>query len=135
MKEILGYKNHRTCMKEAALLDYYVCGFWWAKEASFSPTQTSFTMAVLHSLLDNVRGGEITNPEVFTVVTSCFQHHSFLSLTLSNSRDLLLQPSAVAVVLLFASCHTHIMCYRDVLRDIEIDRQQYFSNVLPATVF
>ncbi|XP_075890916.1 ciliary-associated calcium-binding coiled-coil protein 1 isoform X2 [Nelusetta ayraudi] len=55
MKDILGFKNHKTCMKEAALLDYYVCGFWWAKEASFSPTQTSFTMAVLHLLLDNVR--------------------------------------------------------------------------------
>ncbi|XP_040923310.1 ciliary-associated calcium-binding coiled-coil protein 1 isoform X2 [Toxotes jaculatrix] len=54
LKEILGFSNHQTCMKEAALLDYYVCGFWWAKEASFSPTQTSFTMAVLHLLLNNI---------------------------------------------------------------------------------
>ncbi|XP_067432781.1 ciliary-associated calcium-binding coiled-coil protein 1 [Thunnus thynnus] len=55
LKEILSFRNHQTCMKEAALLDYYVCGFWWAKEAKFTPTQTSFTMAVLHMLLDNIR--------------------------------------------------------------------------------
>ncbi|XP_035524466.1 ciliary-associated calcium-binding coiled-coil protein 1 [Morone saxatilis] len=55
IKEILGFRNHQTSMKEAALLDYYVCGFWWAKEASFTPMQTSFTMAVLRMLLDNIR--------------------------------------------------------------------------------
>uniref|UniRef100_UPI003AAA503B ciliary-associated calcium-binding coiled-coil protein 1 n=1 Tax=Centroberyx gerrardi TaxID=166262 RepID=UPI003AAA503B len=54
-EEILGFRNQQTCMKEAALLDYYVCGFWRAKEADFTPTQTSFTMAVLHMLLDNIR--------------------------------------------------------------------------------
>ncbi|KAF7646347.1 hypothetical protein LDENG_00189250 [Lucifuga dentata] len=53
--EILGFRNHQTCMKEAALLDYYVCGFWWTKEKNFSPAQTSFTMAVLHMLLANIR--------------------------------------------------------------------------------
>ncbi|KAM7371300.1 hypothetical protein PAMP_010782 [Pampus punctatissimus] len=55
LKEILSFRNHQTCMKEAALLDYYVCGFWWAKEAKFKPTQISFTMAVLHMLLDNIQ--------------------------------------------------------------------------------
>ncbi|XP_037610286.1 ciliary-associated calcium-binding coiled-coil protein 1 [Sebastes umbrosus] len=55
MKEILGLRNHHICMKEAALLDYYVCGFWWAKAAKYTPMQTSFTMAVLHMLLDNIR--------------------------------------------------------------------------------
>uniref|UniRef100_A0A7N6AC14 Uncharacterized protein n=1 Tax=Anabas testudineus TaxID=64144 RepID=A0A7N6AC14_ANATE len=55
LKEILGFKNYQTCMREAALLDYNVCGFWWAKEASFTPAQTSFTMAVLHMLLENIR--------------------------------------------------------------------------------
>ncbi|XP_044034214.1 ciliary-associated calcium-binding coiled-coil protein 1 isoform X2 [Siniperca chuatsi] len=54
IKEILGFRNHQMCMKESALLDYYVCGFWWAKEANFTPIQTSFTMAVLHMLLDNI---------------------------------------------------------------------------------
>lgn len=87
IQKTLGFKNHKTCMREAALLDYYVCGFWWAKEASFSPTQTSFTMAVLHSLLDNIRGREVTCQGVvffifyfFAVVSSCVQHQ-FLSLT------------------------------------------------------
>uniref|UniRef100_A0A3P8TUJ9 Uncharacterized protein n=1 Tax=Amphiprion percula TaxID=161767 RepID=A0A3P8TUJ9_AMPPE len=53
--KILGFTNRQTCMKEAVLLDYYVCGFWWAKEANFTPTQASFTMAVLHKVLDNIR--------------------------------------------------------------------------------
>ncbi|XP_032358810.1 ciliary-associated calcium-binding coiled-coil protein 1 isoform X1 [Etheostoma spectabile] len=52
---ILGLRNHQICMKEAALLDYYVYGFWWAKEANFTPIKISFTMAVLHMLLDNIR--------------------------------------------------------------------------------
>ncbi|XP_028424506.1 ciliary-associated calcium-binding coiled-coil protein 1 isoform X4 [Perca flavescens] len=55
MKVILDLRNHQICMKEAALLDYYVCGFWWAKEANFTPIKISFTMAVLHMLLDNIR--------------------------------------------------------------------------------
>ena len=53
---IFNLKNQRTCMREAALLDYYVSGFWWAKEANFSSTQLSFTMAVLQMMLDNMRG-------------------------------------------------------------------------------
>ncbi|XP_035805916.2 ciliary-associated calcium-binding coiled-coil protein 1 isoform X2 [Amphiprion ocellaris] len=55
LKKILGFTNHQICMKEAVLLDYYVCGFWWAKEANFTPTQASFTMAVLYKVLDNIR--------------------------------------------------------------------------------
>ncbi|XP_028990512.1 ciliary-associated calcium-binding coiled-coil protein 1 isoform X2 [Betta splendens] len=55
LTRILGFNSHQTCMKEAALLDYYVRGFWWAKEAGLTPTQVSFTMAVLHVLLDNIR--------------------------------------------------------------------------------
>ncbi|XP_070783688.1 ciliary-associated calcium-binding coiled-coil protein 1 [Enoplosus armatus] len=54
IKRILAFRNYQTCMRESALLDYYVCGFWWAKEANFTPVQTSFTMAVLHLLLDNI---------------------------------------------------------------------------------
>ncbi|XP_056222893.1 ciliary-associated calcium-binding coiled-coil protein 1 isoform X1 [Seriola aureovittata] len=55
LKEILGYRNHQTCMKEAALLDCYVCCFWWTKEAKFTPKQVAFTIAVLHMLLENIR--------------------------------------------------------------------------------
>lgn len=80
LKEILDFRNHQTCMKEAALLDFYVCGFWWAKEANFTPMQTSFTMAVLHMLLGNIKGGEDTKKEgsrqsnslvLFSVNTHC----------------------------------------------------------------
>ncbi|XP_036938455.1 ciliary-associated calcium-binding coiled-coil protein 1 isoform X2 [Acanthopagrus latus] len=55
IKELLGFRNHQTCMKEAAMLDYYFCGVCWAKEATFTSIQTSFTMAVLQMLLDNIR--------------------------------------------------------------------------------
>ncbi|XP_062299136.1 ciliary-associated calcium-binding coiled-coil protein 1 [Scomber scombrus] len=60
LKEILSFSNHQTCMKEAALLDYYICGFWWAKEVKFTPAQTSFTMAVLHMLLDNMQDKQMS---------------------------------------------------------------------------
>nr|XP_040033468.1 ciliary-associated calcium-binding coiled-coil protein 1 [Gasterosteus aculeatus aculeatus] len=55
MTKILGFSNAHVCMKEAALLDYYVCGLWWAKETNFTPEQTSFSMAVMQRLLDNIR--------------------------------------------------------------------------------
>ncbi|KAJ3607565.1 hypothetical protein NHX12_024616, partial [Muraenolepis orangiensis] len=48
--EVLGFRQRQSCMREVALLDYYVYGFWWAKESGFSPTQMSFCMAVLHML-------------------------------------------------------------------------------------
>ncbi|KAK2910768.1 ciliary-associated calcium-binding coiled-coil protein 1 isoform X2 [Channa argus] len=55
LKEILDFRNCQTCMKEAAVLDYHLCGFLWAKEANFTLTQISFTIAVLHMLLDNIK--------------------------------------------------------------------------------
>ncbi|XP_069578587.1 ciliary-associated calcium-binding coiled-coil protein 1 [Brachyistius frenatus] len=55
LEEVLGLKQRQICMKQAVLLDYFVCGFCWAQDADFTPTQTSFTMAVLHILLDNIR--------------------------------------------------------------------------------
>lgn len=117
IKDILGFKNHKTCMKEAALLDYYVCGFWWAKEASFSPTQTSFTLAVLHLLLDNVRGGEVTNQEVFTVASSCFQHR-FVFVTQRNTH---MTFCFGLLLMLFHRSHLlpQTMCYGDVLMEMQ----------------
>ncbi|KAM8837029.1 ciliary-associated calcium-binding coiled-coil protein 1 isoform 2-T2 [Spinachia spinachia] len=55
MTKILGFSNTHVCMKEAALLDYYVCGLWWAKETNFTAEQTSFSMAVMQRLLDNIK--------------------------------------------------------------------------------
>ncbi|XP_068610637.1 ciliary-associated calcium-binding coiled-coil protein 1 [Brachionichthys hirsutus] len=60
MQQILGFRNRRTCVKEAAMLDYYVCGFWWAKEAKFTSMQTSFIMAALHRLLNNIEDKGLT---------------------------------------------------------------------------
>ncbi|KAK2815466.1 hypothetical protein Q5P01_025933 [Channa striata] len=55
LKEALNFRNYQSCMKEAAILDYHLCSFLWAKEANFTPTQISFSIAVLHMLLDNIR--------------------------------------------------------------------------------
>ncbi|XP_036405021.1 ciliary-associated calcium-binding coiled-coil protein 1 [Megalops cyprinoides] len=55
LKEILNFKNYQTCLKEAALLDYFVSGFWWAKEMNFTCQQVSCFMALLQLLLDNIR--------------------------------------------------------------------------------
>ncbi|KAM9558639.1 ciliary-associated calcium-binding coiled-coil protein 1 isoform 2-T2 [Salvelinus alpinus] len=52
---ILGLKNYQTCLKEAALLDYFVSGFWWAREMNYTCQQISFIMALLQLLLDNIR--------------------------------------------------------------------------------
>ncbi|XP_029604144.1 ciliary-associated calcium-binding coiled-coil protein 1 [Salmo trutta] len=54
-EEILGLKNYQTCVKEAALLDYFVSGFWWATEMNYSCQQISFVMALLQLVLDNIR--------------------------------------------------------------------------------
>ncbi|XP_041117837.1 ciliary-associated calcium-binding coiled-coil protein 1-like [Polyodon spathula] len=55
MEDILQFKNRQTCLKEAALLDYYVSGFWWAKEMNFTSQQISGFMTLLHMLLENAK--------------------------------------------------------------------------------
>lgn len=54
-KDILTFRNQQTCMKDAALLDYFVNGFCWAKEMKFTCQQISFIMALLQHLLDNIK--------------------------------------------------------------------------------
>ncbi len=54
-EDVLDFKNHQTCVKEAALLGYFVEGFWWAKETNFNSQQISFIMALLQQLLDNIQ--------------------------------------------------------------------------------
>ncbi|MEQ2316282.1 hypothetical protein AMECASPLE_031044, partial [Ameca splendens] len=68
MENILGFTNHRTCVRETVLLHYYLFGFWWAKEARFTPTQTSFTMAVLHMLLENLREKQMSSVDNLVVL-------------------------------------------------------------------
>ncbi|KAL0964718.1 hypothetical protein UPYG_G00327990 [Umbra pygmaea] len=53
-EEILGFRKTQTSVKEAALLDYFVSGFWWAKEMKYTCQQVSFIMALLELLLDNI---------------------------------------------------------------------------------
>ncbi|XP_016518127.1 ciliary-associated calcium-binding coiled-coil protein 1 isoform X1 [Poecilia formosa] len=67
MKNILGFINHRTCIREAVLLQHYLSAFWWAKDAKFSPTQISFTMAVLHILLENLREKQMSSVDNMVV--------------------------------------------------------------------
>ncbi|XP_067101632.1 ciliary-associated calcium-binding coiled-coil protein 1 [Osmerus mordax] len=64
--EALGLKNYQTCLKEVAMVDYYVCGFRWAKEMNFSCHQVSFVMAVLQLLLDNIIDKQMSFVENFT---------------------------------------------------------------------
>ncbi|KAK7919488.1 hypothetical protein WMY93_010772 [Mugilogobius chulae] len=50
----LNLTNSNVCMKEAALLQYYLQGLCWARDTHFSPLQTSFTVAVLDMLIRNI---------------------------------------------------------------------------------
>uniref|UniRef100_A0A3B4AUH6 Uncharacterized protein n=1 Tax=Periophthalmus magnuspinnatus TaxID=409849 RepID=A0A3B4AUH6_9GOBI len=56
LSDKLDLANSHVCMREAALLQYYLQGMCWAQDAHLSPLQTSFTMAVLDTLLHNVTG-------------------------------------------------------------------------------
>ncbi|XP_054839932.1 ciliary-associated calcium-binding coiled-coil protein 1 [Eublepharis macularius] len=50
----LDLKQHKTSLKEAVLLDYYVSGFWWAKKMDFSTVQVGGFMTLLNLLLENL---------------------------------------------------------------------------------
>ncbi|XP_043912329.1 ciliary-associated calcium-binding coiled-coil protein 1 isoform X2 [Protopterus annectens] len=54
MEDILNLKHHETCLKQGVILDYYVSGFWWAKEMNFTVQQISSFMTVLHIMLENL---------------------------------------------------------------------------------
>lgn len=63
--DALDLKKHKACVKEAALLDYFVAGFWWAKEMTFTCQQISFIMALLQLLLDNIKGKYVAGVETY----------------------------------------------------------------------
>nr|XP_056706501.1 ciliary-associated calcium-binding coiled-coil protein 1 [Euleptes europaea] len=50
----LNLKQRKTSLKEAVLLDYYVSGFWWAKEVEFAAVQIAGFMTLLNLLLENL---------------------------------------------------------------------------------
>ncbi|XP_036294277.1 ciliary-associated calcium-binding coiled-coil protein 1 isoform X1 [Pipistrellus kuhlii] len=51
----LNFKNLKSCLKEAILLDYYVSGFLWARDMDFSVMQYSKFMTLLHTSLHNLK--------------------------------------------------------------------------------
>uniref|UniRef100_A0A3B1JU54 Ciliary associated calcium binding coiled-coil 1 n=1 Tax=Astyanax mexicanus TaxID=7994 RepID=A0A3B1JU54_ASTMX len=63
-EDIFCLKKHQTCLKEAALLDYFVGGFWWAKEMNFTCQQSSFIMALLQLLLDNIKVHSVSDKQM-----------------------------------------------------------------------
>ncbi|NXX90007.1 CBCO1 protein, partial [Centropus bengalensis] len=60
LEEILNFKQLKTSLKEAILLDYYTAGFCWAKEMTFSLIQLSGFMNLLNFLLENLRDKHLT---------------------------------------------------------------------------
>nr|XP_021139570.1 uncharacterized protein C10orf107 homolog isoform X3 [Columba livia] len=54
LEEYLKFKQLKTSLKEAILLDYYTAGFCWAKEMNFSLIQLSGFMDLLNFLLENL---------------------------------------------------------------------------------
>ncbi|XP_041512217.1 ciliary-associated calcium-binding coiled-coil protein 1 isoform X1 [Microtus oregoni] len=55
MRVFLNFKNLQTCLRDAILLDYYVSGFFWAKEMDFSLDQYSKFMTLLDMVLHNLQ--------------------------------------------------------------------------------
>ncbi|XP_042363348.1 ciliary-associated calcium-binding coiled-coil protein 1 [Plectropomus leopardus] len=98
VKEILGFRKYQISMKEAALLDYYVCALWWAKEAGFSPTQISFTMAVLHRLLENIREKQMGLVENVMEFTKALSAASQCSAAEKDTTPLLDREDATALI-------------------------------------
>ncbi|KAK2523653.1 hypothetical protein Q9233_009993 [Columba guinea] len=54
LEEYLKFKQLKTSLKEAILLDYYTAGFCWAKEMNFRLIQLSGFMDLLNFLLENL---------------------------------------------------------------------------------
>ncbi|KAM3834345.1 ciliary-associated calcium-binding coiled-coil protein 1 [Vipera latastei] len=63
LEEFLNLKHRLTNLKEAALLDYYVSGFWWAKGLDFSSVQIGGFMTLQNLLLDNLETYHMTLEE------------------------------------------------------------------------
>ncbi|KAK7134356.1 hypothetical protein R3I93_017693 [Phoxinus phoxinus] len=68
-EDILNFKKHQTCLKEAAQLEYFVSGFWWAKEMNFTSQQISFIMALLQQLLDSIKNKQASFADNFKAFT------------------------------------------------------------------
>ncbi|XP_071793694.1 ciliary-associated calcium-binding coiled-coil protein 1-like isoform X2 [Asterias amurensis] len=60
LADIMKLNNSEIDLGEAILLDYYVTGFWWAKEQGFTTQQTSGFFSILHLLLENIKDKQLS---------------------------------------------------------------------------
>lgn len=58
LAHVLSLTQHDVSLQEAALLDYYVAGYWFAKEMKFTSEQTSAFFTVLHTFMENLKEKE-----------------------------------------------------------------------------
>ncbi|XP_007895369.1 ciliary-associated calcium-binding coiled-coil protein 1 [Callorhinchus milii] len=54
LREFLDLRECQISLKDGIILDYYVSGYWWAKEQNFTMKQISSFMTLLRVILDNV---------------------------------------------------------------------------------
>jgi len=57
---VLKMETHHTDLKDSACVDYYVAGYWWSKEQSFTHEQMSAFFTVIHTVLQNIRDKQMT---------------------------------------------------------------------------
>lgn len=55
LAEVLLIENYHISLPEACILDYYVAGFWFAKEQNFTLQQISAFFTLLKVMLDNIK--------------------------------------------------------------------------------
>ncbi|XP_053168988.1 ciliary-associated calcium-binding coiled-coil protein 1 isoform X2 [Hemicordylus capensis] len=60
LETFLNLENHKTSLKEAVLLDYYVSGFCWAKALDLTPVQIGGFLTLLNLLLENLETQHMT---------------------------------------------------------------------------
>ncbi|KAM6963860.1 ciliary-associated calcium-binding coiled-coil protein 1 [Tautogolabrus adspersus] len=66
--------NHRLCLKEASLLDFYIGGFSWMKQMKFSDRQMSFVVTLLHLMISNIREKQMDLVENLMVFIESLAH-------------------------------------------------------------
>ncbi|XP_064630369.1 ciliary-associated calcium-binding coiled-coil protein 1-like isoform X2 [Lineus longissimus] len=57
---ILNITDQGTDLKNAATLDFFTGGFWWAKEQGYNIQQASGFFTLIHTLLENVKDKQMT---------------------------------------------------------------------------
>ncbi|XP_033004802.1 ciliary-associated calcium-binding coiled-coil protein 1 isoform X1 [Lacerta agilis] len=60
LEMFLNMREPLTSLKQAALLDYYVSGFWWAKALEFTPVQLGGLLTLLNMLMNNIETRHMT---------------------------------------------------------------------------